>query len=80
MTPYELRFLLHLRTTPDPWPYDDTELYRQVVNGFKAEGVIESNVTGWKLTKLGEAWVKVLLNVPKPKLCFIDYAGHIVDV
>ena len=83
MTPYELKFLIHLHTTPAKWSNDDTELYRNVVNCFEAEGVIEVNgdkEAGWQLTKLGEAWLEVILHVPKPKPCFVDYAGKVLPV
>ena len=82
MTPYELKFLMHLHTTPEKWPNSDTQLYQNVVNCFAAEGVIEvgDNKNGWSLTKLGEAWLEVILHVPKPKPCFVDYSGKIVPV
>ena len=81
MTPYELKFLIHLRTTPEKWPNDDTDLYKNVVNCFEVEGVIETDGekgSGWKLTDLGEAWLEVILHVPKPKRCFVDYKGRVV--
>ena len=84
MTPYELQFLLHLRTSLDtPWPNDDTKIYIDMITRLEADGVIEVDsyaVTKRKLTKLGEAWVEVILNVPKPTPCFIDYAGKVVYV
>ena len=82
MTPYELKFLLHLRTVPTSWPLKNTEHYKSVVNNLEAEGVIRANAgvdTGWELTPLGDAWLEVILHVPKPKPCFVDYSGKVVS-
>ncbi len=81
MTPYELEFLIHAHSKPSPWPNSDTELFQNVVHCFEAEGVIMANPerpVGWQLTKLGEAWLEVILHVPKPKPCFVDYKGRVV--
>lgn len=83
MTPYELSFLLHIHTSPAPFPLAGTELYGLVTDNFCQEGIIEKNndvESGWSLTPLGEAFIQVILHVPKPKPCFVDYAGKLVIV
>jgi hypothetical protein len=81
MTPYELSFLIHIRTSPSRFPLAGTELYENVVFCFEETGVIEKaedTESGWQLTKLGVAWLEVILHVPMPKTCFVDYAGNVV--
>ncbi len=84
MTPYELNLLIHIYTTPIRHPNQETKLYEETCNAFESEGVIEPEFEdpkcahGYKLTHMGEAWLKSILSTPKPTLAFIDYKGDVI--
>ncbi len=83
MTPYELSFLMHIHTTPTPFPYDGTEIYDRMVNDFLCDKIIDNHVVDgcrYKLTLLGRAWLTSILQTPKPTQAFIDYKGDVIDV
>ena len=87
--PFELNFLMHIKTSAAEFLCSGTELYALMTDCFLEEGIIvkESNrkevESGFELTDLGaregKAWTEVILHVPKPKLCFVDYSGRIVS-
>ena len=84
MTPYELTLLIHFRTTPERFPQSETDLYINTTERFEREDLIEvssetDNQHGYELTKLGVAWLAVILNTPKPKLVYVDYKGDQVS-
>ena len=87
MTPYELSLLLHIYTTPVDFYQESTLLRSETLDHFtminiicyvgkSSDGTYESH--GYKLTKLGEAWLEEILNTPVPKIVYMNHNGKIL--
>lgn len=79
-SPLRIELLLHCYTTPAP--HERHEALAEEIQEFISIGAIEAterpNV--YRTTKLGQAWVKALCNVPPPRPVFQDHAGNIIAV
>ena len=77
LTPFHLTLLLHTHTSPktyDPW----SRLANEYLEDLQEMGALttdEPNLTKYKTTPLGEAWINAILNTPLPRIAFLDQNG-----
>lgn len=73
-TPYEIKLLLHLHTTPEPWPLAHTDHYRSTMSRFESIGLIDRTdfpAVTWK----GKALVDMWCSQPHPVAIWVDPRG-----
>ncbi len=83
MTPYEMGILIHIYTTPRKHELTGTPLYEEVINQFGSMQVIrhdDEEADRYRLTKLGEAWLKSALSTPVPTTAYVDSHGKVIDM
>lgn len=80
-TPLRVAILIafHLnKSLPDG---SDSVAGREAFKCFFDNGVLEDvgGIHGTRLTPLGEAWVKTILNTPIPRIAYLDQHGKEIE-
>lgn len=81
MSPYELNILLHIYTCPGHFTVDKTNVFNKTIEKFLISEVItdtKDTKNGYKVTEMGEAFIKCILKTEYPELVYVDCLGEIV--
>ena len=79
-TPNHIEVLLHCHCSPAPHPRFEYGAVSQAIVLFEKHGVITKGErpNTWKTTPKGDAWVRALCRVKKPRDAFVDENGNVL--
>lgn len=78
MTPLEVEILMHCHSRAHNPSNMDAPAVKGVIEQFSFRKVIELRDDIWKTTDLGEAWVKIICDVKRPTVAYLDEQGDII--
>lgn len=80
-SPFHVQLLLHSYCSPatyEPW----SDVAAECLKELQDLGAIvphEEQLTRFKTTPLGNAWVRMILNTPPPRMAFLDAQGKEIE-
>jgi DNA-binding PadR family transcriptional regulator len=80
-TPNDIEILIHCHCRPEVHPRIDAPAVQETMKRFIVDGIIEQYKTEkyFITTEKGDAWLKLILQVPYPKQAWVDSNNKIIE-
>jgi len=71
-TPFDIKLILHFYSNYDKFPSAHSPIYVERVRALLDNGLIQYSEGVPKTTKLGDAFIDLLLSTPIPEIRYVD--------